>query len=167
MRSRTKSEQRIRGRPISPTRDRSARPAANACFSVTTGKFATRAATPSRRSIAAAAGSSTCSPAITGRSCPSAPRPVATSRRGTTHIEGQSHMSTKNLKIISADERLSAPRGGKLVIAGPTGVGKTSLLRTVNAGRALLLDSEAGDLSIQDVPVATIRLDDWQIARDA
>src|SRR5262249_18692216 len=63
-------EQRIRGRPISPARDRSARPAANACFSVTTGKFATRAATPSRRSIAAAAGSSTCSPAITGRSCP-------------------------------------------------------------------------------------------------
>jgi ABC-type transport system involved in cytochrome c biogenesis ATPase subunit len=56
------------------------------------------------------------------------------------------------MKIIGADERLSAPRGGKILIAGPTGVGKTSLLRTVDASRALLLESEAGDLSIRDVP---------------
>jgi hypothetical protein len=70
------------------------------------------------------------------------------------------------MKIISADERLTAPRGVKILIAGPTGVGKTSLLRTVDPSRALLLDSEAGDLSIQDLPVDTIHIDDWQTARD-
>jgi AAA domain len=70
------------------------------------------------------------------------------------------------MKIIGADERLSAPRGGKILIAGPTGVGKTSLLRTVDASRALLLESEAGDLSIRDVPVDTIHINDWPTARD-
>ena len=76
-------------------------------------------------------------------------------------------MNTRKLKIISADERLSARRGAKLVIAGPTGVGKTSLVRTIDdPNRLLFLDSESGDLSIQDVPVATIRIDDWQVARD-
>jgi hypothetical protein len=70
------------------------------------------------------------------------------------------------MKIISADERLSAPRGVKLLIAGPTGVGKTSLLRTVDPTRALLLESKAGDLSIQDLPVDMIHINDWQTARD-
>jgi ABC-type uncharacterized transport system fused permease/ATPase subunit len=70
------------------------------------------------------------------------------------------------MKIFSADERLNTPRGVKILIAGPTGVGKTSLLRTVDPARALLLDSEAGDLSVQDVPVDTIHINDWQTARD-
>jgi hypothetical protein len=71
------------------------------------------------------------------------------------------------VKIIDADTRLSEPRGVKLIIAGPTGVGKTSLLRTLpDPSRVLFIDSEAGDLSVQDVPVDTIRIDDWQSARD-
>jgi hypothetical protein len=43
------------------------------------------------------------------------------------------------MKIISADERLNSPRGLKILIAGPTGVGKTSLLRTVDPRSVLLL----------------------------
>ena len=70
------------------------------------------------------------------------------------------------MKIFSADERLNTPRGVKILIAGPTGIGKTSLARTIDPTRALLLDSEAGDLAIQDVPVDTIHINDWQTARD-
>ena len=37
------------------------------------------------------------------------------------------------MKIISADERLREQRGAKVLIVGPTGVGKTSLLRTLGS----------------------------------
>jgi hypothetical protein len=70
------------------------------------------------------------------------------------------------MRIIGADERLAEPRSVKCLIVGPAGVGKTSLLRTVDPPRTLFVDSEAGDLSVQDVPVDTIRLDDWPTARD-
>jgi AAA domain len=70
------------------------------------------------------------------------------------------------MKIISADQRLAEQRGVKALIVGPTGVGKTSLLRTLDSARTLFIDIEAGDLSVQDVPVDTIRVDDWPTARD-
>jgi hypothetical protein len=70
------------------------------------------------------------------------------------------------MKIISADVRLAERRGVKALIAGPAGVGKTSLLRTLDLERTLFIDIEAGDLSVQDVPVDTIRVDDWPSARD-
>jgi AAA domain len=70
------------------------------------------------------------------------------------------------LKIITASERLAEKRGIKGLIVGPPGVGKTSLLRTLNPDRTLFIDIEAGDLSVQDVPVDTIRLSDWPTARD-
>jgi len=52
------------------------------------------------------------------------------------------------MKIIGADERLAQPRGAKILAAGPTGVGKTSLLRTLpDLSRVLFVDGEAGDLA--------------------
>jgi hypothetical protein len=70
------------------------------------------------------------------------------------------------MRIISADERLAEERGAKVLLVGPPGVGKTSLLRTVNLSETLLLDIDAGDLSILDLALDTIRLDDWPTARD-
>jgi hypothetical protein len=70
------------------------------------------------------------------------------------------------MKIISADERLAERRGAKILIVGPTGVGKTSLLRTLDPARTLFIDIEAGDLSVLDLPVDTIRIDSWPSARD-
>ena len=57
------------------------------------------------------------------------------------------------LKIIYADQCLAERRGVKALIVGPSGVGKTSLLRTLNATHTLFLDVEAGDLAVQDVAV--------------
>jgi hypothetical protein len=70
------------------------------------------------------------------------------------------------MKIIGADQRLAERRGVKALIVGPAGVGKTSLLRTLDSERTLFVDIEAGDLSVQDLPVDTIRVDDWTTARD-
>jgi ATPase subunit of ABC transporter with duplicated ATPase domains len=64
------------------------------------------------------------------------------------------------MQIISADERLRERRGAKILVIGPTGVGKTSLLRGLDAERTLFVDVEAGDLAVLDLAVPTIRLDD-------
>ena len=70
------------------------------------------------------------------------------------------------MNIIDADQRLSEKRGAKALIIGPTGVGKTCLLRTLAPAHTLFVDIEAGDLSVLDVPVDTIRINDWPAARD-
>ncbi len=45
-----------------------------------------------------------------------------------------------SLPIISADQRLAEPRGIKGCIFGKSGIGKNSLLWTLNAARTLFLD---------------------------
>jgi AAA domain-containing protein len=70
------------------------------------------------------------------------------------------------MKIIGADQRISERRGVKALVVGPTGVGKTSLLRTLDPTRTLFVEAEAGDLAVQDVPVDTISVDNWTTARD-
>lgn len=70
------------------------------------------------------------------------------------------------LKIITADERMAERKGVKALIVGKAGVGKTSLLKTVNPDTTLFLDLEAGDLAVQDVPVDQVRPQTWQECRD-
>jgi hypothetical protein len=70
------------------------------------------------------------------------------------------------MQIISADERLRERRGAKILLLGPVAVGKTWQLRTLNPDRTLFVDIEAGDLAVLDLPVPTIRIDDWPAARD-
>ena len=73
------------------------------------------------------------------------------------------------MKIITADERLAENSGAKILIVGPSGVGKTSLLRTMSAAMlssTLFVDIEAGDIAVSDLPVASVRPRTWVECRD-
>jgi hypothetical protein len=73
------------------------------------------------------------------------------------------------VKIITADERLSEKSGAKILIVGPSGVGKTSLLRTMPAAMlasTLFVDIEAGDIAVSDLSVASVRPRTWVECRD-
>lgn len=72
----------------------------------------------------------------------------------------------RKLKIISADERMSQDKGVKALIVGPAGVGKTTLLRTLDPANTLFIDLEAGDLAVQDVKVDAFRPRTWEECRD-
>ncbi|WP_439121382.1 ATP-binding protein [Marivita sp.] len=55
------------------------------------------------------------------------------------------------LRIITADERLSASENKtSLAVFGPPGVGKTTLIKTLPADKAVCFDLEAGMKSVQD-----------------
>ena len=56
-----------------------------------------------------------------------------------------------SLRIITADERLSASENKtSLAVFGPPGVGKTTLIKTLPADKAVCFDLEAGMKSVQD-----------------
>jgi ABC-type cobalamin/Fe3+-siderophores transport system ATPase subunit len=78
-------------------------------------------------------------------------------------------MSTRPLKIFSVDERLAEKSGGKMLIVGPSGVGKTSLLRTLSAkllASTLVVDIEAGLIAVKDLGFASVRPQTWDDCRD-
>lgn len=58
-----------------------------------------------------------------------------------------------SLRIISADDRLREAQGKTtMAIFGPSGVGKTSLLKSLPPAETLCIDLEAGMKSVQDWP---------------
>ena len=71
-----------------------------------------------------------------------------------------------SLPIISADQRLAERRGVKGCIFGKSGIGKTSLLWTLNPVTTLFMDLEAGDLAIEGWGGDSIRPRTWQECRD-
>ena len=68
--------------------------------------------------------------------------------------------------IITADQRLAEKRGIKGCILGPSGIGKTSLLWSVEPESTLFFDLEAGDLAVEGWAGDTIRPRTWQECRD-
>lgn len=70
------------------------------------------------------------------------------------------------LQIITADQRLAEKKGHKIVVCGQSGVGKTTLARTLNGGSTLFMDLEAGDAAIEGFPIDVIRPQTWSECRD-
>ena len=70
------------------------------------------------------------------------------------------------LPIITADQRLAEKRGIKGCIFGKPGIGKTSLLWTLEPGKTLFFDLEAGDLAVESLKIDSIRPRTWVECRD-
>jgi len=70
------------------------------------------------------------------------------------------------LPIISSKERLAQKQGIKGCIFGKSGIGKTSLLWTLDPLKTLFIDLEAGDLATRGWDGDTIRPKTWQDCRD-
>ena len=70
------------------------------------------------------------------------------------------------LPIISAKERIAERRGIKGCIFGKSGIGKTSLLWTLDPNTTLFVDLEAGDLAVEGWNGDTIRPKTWQDVQD-
>jgi hypothetical protein len=73
------------------------------------------------------------------------------------------------VNLLTAEQRLADPQGATLAIFGPSGVGKTSLLRTVDPARlpsVLFVDIEGGGLAVAGLPVASVRPESWKEIRD-
>ena len=70
------------------------------------------------------------------------------------------------LPIITADQRLAEARGIKGCIFGKSGIGKTSLIWTLDPKATLFIDLEAGDLAIEGWTGNALRPRTWPECRD-
>lgn len=69
------------------------------------------------------------------------------------------------MKIITASERMKESGGIKAVILGPSGVGKTTLLKTLDQDTTLFFDLEAGSLAVEGWGGDEVRPRTWDDCR--
>jgi hypothetical protein len=69
------------------------------------------------------------------------------------------------MQIIKASERMKEQGGIKAVILGPSGVGKTTLLKTLDPEKTLFFDLEAGDLAVEGWQGDAVRPRTWDDCR--
>lgn len=65
------------------------------------------------------------------------------------------------MQIIKASERMAKKGGIKAALFGPSGIGKTTLLKTLPAEETLFFDLEAGDLAVEGWEGDAIRPRTW------
>jgi len=71
------------------------------------------------------------------------------------------------IQIVTAEQRLSAANNKtSALIVGPSGVGKTTLLKTLPADKTLCIDLEAGMKSVQDWPGVSLPIRSYPDFRD-
>jgi hypothetical protein len=73
-------------------------------------------------------------------------RPTARAPKRACAVFRPTIESTPMTQIITPEERLAEDRGVHALIVGPYGIGKTSLLRTLDPSSTLFVNTEDGDL---------------------
>lgn len=69
-------------------------------------------------------------------------------------------------KIVKASERMQQVGGIKAVILGPSGIGKTTLLKTLPEDSTLFFDLEAGDLAVEGWSGDAVQPRTWDDCRN-
>ena len=69
------------------------------------------------------------------------------------------------MQVIKASERMKRKGGIKAVILGPSGIGKTTLLKTLDPSKTLFFDLEAGDLAVEGWEGDAIQPRTWDDCR--
>lgn len=81
-------------------------------------------------------------------------------------MEKLTNKSINAINIIKCEDRINQKRGIKGCIFGKSGIGKTSLLWTLDPQKTLFVDLEAGDLAVEGWPGDIVRPQTWQELRD-
>lgn len=69
------------------------------------------------------------------------------------------------MQIVTASERMKERGGIKAALFGPSGIGKTTLLKTLDDKTTLFFDLEAGDLAVEGWPGDSVRPRTWDDCR--
>jgi AAA domain len=70
------------------------------------------------------------------------------------------------LQTLTFADRQREPRGTSMVLAGPSGVGKTHAIQTLDPARTLVVDIDRGATSLGDFPVDIVRPSGWEEIAD-